>query len=153
MFSLSRACLNNMLAVSAGATIGSNSIGLDNCRVGLYKQPFGPTVDTTLAELEAIEADYPGYARHAIAAWNGPFIAQNGKTLVADDAIVFQATGDDSTNTIYGQFLIGSDSVTYLGAEPFNTPISLGEAGRALVSTPIVGLPPDQVYGASIVSG
>jgi len=152
MFVLTRAALDCMLDRFAGIG-GTDSIGLDSVSLGLFKQPLGPTVDSTLAELEAIEADFPGYARIPLGAWTGPFTAQNGKTLVADGAIVFEATGDDSTNTIYGQFLVGSDSLTLIGAEPFNSPISLGEAGRALVVTPMVGLPSEQVYGASIVSG
>lgn len=60
---------------------GKARTGLANSVMRLYKSSLTPTVLTTLAELEAAEADYTGYAAKTIANFNAAFISALGGAI------------------------------------------------------------------------
>lgn len=120
--------------------------------LGLLKDQISPSIDMDDSVVLNGEADYQGYSRAAVT-FTGPFTGQSGWSLIADSANVFQPSGNDTVNTITGQFLVGSDSTSVLAVELFDAPIPLPNAETALVTTPIIGMGPNSAgYGRSIVS-
>lgn len=129
------------------------SHGLDGCSIVLFKEPIAQGFDTKWVDVSAAEADYSGYARHVIAAWNGPTIGADQTARLSDDAVVWEADDTVTTNTIYAQGLLGSDSATLLATEVFDQPIQMTGPGVSFIDVPIFGFTPNiSGYGKSIVS-
>lgn len=138
--------------LSAVNGVGADTFAiLDGAFSALIKAPYGPTVNSVLTDPSLSEANYQGYARQAISAWNGPYVGQNAKSLTADSALFWSPTGDDTVNTIYGHMLIGSDSTTLLAVEMFDDSIPQVDEDSGFMTTPIFGLDPNANYGSSLV--
>ena len=70
--------------------------------MGLYTNNIVPDRGTVLSQLA--EADFGGYARTAIAAWDGPYIDALGNAWFISPLQIFTADGTTS-NQIFGSFL------------------------------------------------
>lgn len=152
MWTPSRTLLNSAMALLGGDTVPAGTT-LDGAFLGLLKDPISYNIDSDDSVVTNGEANYEGYARQAISAWTGPNTGQGGFSLLSDGAHVFAPTGDDTVNTIFGQFLIGSDSTTVLAVEMYDGAIPLPAPADALVSLPIFGAGPNAAgYGRSLVS-
>jgi hypothetical protein len=153
MWTPSRKLMNDFMILMTGDASISQGGTLKGALVGLLKQAIAYTPDSADSIVTSGEANYSGYARQAISAWTGPFRGQNGFSLDAGNAMVWEPSATTTLNTIYGQFLIGSDSVAILAVELFDNPIPLGDVSVGFVGTPIFGVGPNLAgYGNSIVS-
>lgn len=153
MWTPSRVLLNGVMSLAAGNASITQSHTLKGAFLGLLREAISYTPDSDDSIVTSKEANYQGYARQAISSWSGPFVGQVGFSLEEGGAKLWQPTGDDTTNTIFGQFLIGSDSATILGVEIFDSSIPLPSPSDAFVSVPIFGVGPNTAgYGSSIVS-
>jgi hypothetical protein len=149
----SRVFLDSSARLMTGDASITASHTLKNAFVGLVNAPFTYDPEGNGSDVLANEANYPGYAKQSISSWSGPFVGQGGFSLFDGGAHLFQPTGSDTANTIYGQFLVGSDSVTILGVEFYDGPIPLPNAETGFVTTVIVGYGPNtKGYGSSIVT-
>jgi hypothetical protein len=125
---------------------------LNGAWLGLLKDNIGLTDGSTTADITGHEATFDGYTKKAIT-WTGPFIGEGDTSLLQGGAQLFQPTGSATVNTVYGQFLLGSDSSTLLAFEMYNSPIPLADANAGFVVVPMTGIPnPSQGFGNSIVS-
>lgn len=75
----------------------------------LVKESFNPTDLTTLAEMDAIEADYSGYAAKTIAAWGASYTPPEGGAAIRSGEQQFNFVPEtpptpDVTNLIYGWY-------------------------------------------------
>lgn len=121
---------NNLTGHSTVGTapLGSGSIGLVNSdTLGLDRQ-------TTIAELEANEGGYAGYARQPIT-WNAASLTDDGTVEMVGTAPEFRPTGSSTVN-MFGLFVTGLDSATLVGCGPLDgAPAPMGDAFAALVVT------------------
>lgn len=153
MWSPYRELLDGMVALTMGdATIATNRT-LKNSWLCLLKTALPFNIGDTTAVLAGNEANFEGYHRTQPAIINGPFVGQNNYSLGSGAAILWQPTGSDSPNTIFGQVLIGSDSSTMLAHELFDSPVPLATEENGFVDVPIIGVGPNAAgYGSSIIT-
>lgn len=119
----------------------------------LFKAPPPAIIDVAWGDVSATEADFSGYARAALGTWSAPVVGEGGKSLRINTAEIFTADDTITTNTVYGQGLLGSDSATLLATEAFDTPIPIAALGASVISTPIFGMGPNAAgYGSSLVT-
>jgi len=123
---------------------------LGSASVGLYQTLVTPTDQTVLADLT--EANYDGYARQASHTWGDVFIDPNGLYSEQAQQLVFSPTGSDTMNTIYGLFVVGSDSAALLAVEPFDSPVPLTGPLSNLTITLRVGADRTGKWGFSVVA-
>lgn len=146
-----RVLLDSALTLLNDDTVPAGS-KLAGSFLALLKDNVAPAIDMADSVLLNGEANYDGYVRAPLT-FTGPFTGQGSFSLLADGANVFQPDGSDTVNTIVGQFIVGSDSVTCLAVELFDQPIPLPLPMSGFVVTPIFGLGPNiSGYGKSVVS-
>lgn len=95
--------------------------------VHLYQDGFGIGPDSVLADLEAAEATFTGYAAAVVAAWSS--VAQDadgGYTFTA--TVFFAATDAVTPNSIAGAWLQLAAGTLILWF-PFNIPVPVNAAG------------------------
>lgn len=152
MWTPTRLLLNGaMTAIVGGVPAGGST--LENAILGLLKAPVSVSLDLTFGDVSASEANFSGYDRQAIPSWSGPYTGQGGYSLVSNGAFLFEQDDTITFNTIYGGFLLGSDSATLLAVELFDAAIPMGSVSVGFVYTPIFGMGNNAAgYGKSIVS-
>jgi hypothetical protein len=127
-----RELLNDLKA--AGPPAGD----FNGAKVRLFKQDMDPTPDTTLAQLDAAQADFTGYAESTAIVWSNAYTNSIDQAVIVGDTKVFAATGSTTTNTIYGYYVVDSAGTKLLYAEKFETgPIPVLEVGHAVPVVPI----------------
>ena len=149
MFTPSRAFLAAVLERAAGT---STVTVMGSASIGLIRSPFAPTVDTTYAQVVAVEANYTGYARQAAGLDTPSFIGPGNLSLLEGDLLVFMSSDTVTPNTIYGHFWTGSATSTFYGCEMYDNPIPLPTPAERVTIVPRVGLDPNANYGLSLVS-
>lgn len=152
MWVYSRAMLDGIATQLSDDTIPTSTT-LKNSWLGLLRGTVDYTPDSDDSIVTTNEANYEGYMRQQLTSWGAVFVGEGLLSLRAAPALQFQPTGDDTVNTIFGQFIMGSDSSTLLAVELFDEPIPLPNSLSALVTVVITGLgQPDTGFGSSIVS-
>lgn len=152
MWTLTYPCLKAILA-HAGTSDTVTTAPFVGAVVGLLKDHYAPGPGSVYTGDVAIhEADFTGYAHQPLAL--GKVAQGQGGYVLSDSTATFQWQPTDAakSQSIYGQFLLGADSVTLLGVEMFNAPIPLPDANHALTVVVIVGLNAYGGYGNSLVS-
>jgi len=132
------------------ADLTADTTWLGGASVGLYQTQITPTDQTVLADLT--EANYDGYARKVSHTWSPTFVDPNGLYSKQAQTLVFQPTGDDTMNTIYGLFVTGDDSTALLAVEPFDSPIPLTGTLSNITITLRVGADATGKWGFSVVA-
>jgi hypothetical protein len=135
---------------------GSDTVTLApfaGAKIGLLNAQYAPTPDSVYTgDVAAHEANFTGYA-HGAVTFGAPFRGQNTfEVLEATAPVTFTPTDSVKPNTIFGWFLLGSDSVTLLAVEMFNVAIPLPDANHSLSGVPIIGVNSAQGFGSSMVS-
>lgn len=144
MSQMTKTTLGN--TAEAAAAVGSGF--LETVYIGLYTD--GPTPAVGLALSSFTEVSLVGYARSTVV-WNGPIDEIDGTASVVSD-LNFWATSDTIGASVKGALLIGSDSLTLLGAEEFDTPQPLDPSGHSIayVSKFNFGKQPDMSNGVVV---
>lgn len=110
--------------------------------VRLYKEGLVPDYTTTLAALDAVEADFDGYAAQVVT-WNAARLLTGGGAAFSGCVQFDSGSPYGVPNSIGGWYLVdvtGTDVVVAI--QPFDTPIPMGDAGQSLpveVSIPVTG--------------
>lgn len=105
---------------------------LANAKMRLWKSGLVLTWDTTLAQLNAAEADYDGYTPGGITipAW-GPALQGPGQTFVISGGVqsfVVGTGGPGNWNVIGGWYLVTADNVLWAVGE-FPAPVPMQQPG------------------------
>lgn len=139
------ACVANQVTAGSDSThtLGSSSVGLG-------KAALAPTVNTKMSDIS--EANYTGYARKAAAFVATGIIGDGGITYVEGDSLKFLPSDTITPNTIYYEFLVGSDSATLLAVEVLDALVPLTGPHTQLTVVPRFGLDPNANYGLSLVA-
>ncbi len=102
----------------------------------LYQSAFSPGPDSVLADFDAAEADFDGYAAESLATFTPAGPDQDGGQTSPSNAAVFQKTAGAATNTIGGAYLVGDpagtpDLVEYF---VFTPPLPMSITGAMIVA-------------------
>lgn len=105
----------------------------------LCKLDIDPTLLTTLAELEAEEADFGGYAAASLT-FGTPYVDAAGNPQAVANA-VFIATSAATPNTLYTWYLTNTAETVLIGSGRLdNTPVTIINTGDGIALNVIVGL-------------
>jgi len=94
---------------------------LANSVLHLFKFGFSPTPTSTLADFEANECDFDGYAAKTIATWSDPVLANVAYAIYAPtQTFAWSHVADDVGNAVGGAFLVtaGGDLYQYTIFDP-----------------------------------
>lgn len=84
--------------------------------------------DTTLAELDAIEADYDGYAAQTLV-WGPPTVADDNTVEVVSVAQIYTPTGATTPNQLYAAYIDNSGGTkVYFARQANEAPIPMNDA-------------------------
>lgn len=125
---------NNFLDTRVGALM----VAADLATPDLHLTKSALTIDreTTLAELDAIEADYSGYAVE-VGAWSVVTISDDGKIEYQCIVPEFRPNATTITNNIFGWYMTKTGTGELLMAGSFEeAPIPMGSALNNLIITP-----------------
>lgn len=126
--------------------MGTDSTLLGGGHMGLIKAPFSSSDSITMGDIT--EANYEGYSRVAYGNPSVPFVSNDGNVYVQGLTCVFQPTGDDSPNTIYGVFVVsGHDTATIQLTDGLDQPVPLATTANSLTIIPRFGLKPTNGLG------
>ncbi len=108
------------------AIVGAKTATMATATVGLTKTQIPLDADTTIEDLEAVEADYTGYARKAIT-WLAATVSDTGDVELVGTVPAFAPTDDDVPNTIYALFVYATlpAELLCLVAEFDNAPLPM----------------------------
>lgn len=106
---------------------------LADLKIHLTKAEIAITNATTLAELNAVEANYTGYALQTVV-WLDPSVADDGTVEVLSEAMEFRPTGTTVTNVIWACYALAAVGGALLFAGSLDgAPITMGSALNSLV--------------------
>lgn len=112
--------------------------------IHLFKSGYVPTVDTTIADLEAQEADYTTYAAAVITAWLAPIKSSAGGAQITAATNQFSLAATPAAgNTIGGYWIQLAGGDLYL-VRQFDDPQAMLAAGDGFDVTPTVIFPNGQ---------
>lgn len=117
------------------ATLTQSALALSVVR--LYQSFFTPNVNTTLAELEAAEADFSGYVAETLTAWNDPMLSPGGGASIASEYVQFQTADPVVVPNDIGGAWIETAGGVLVAIVQFAAP--------APMSLPLQGIPMAQV--------
>jgi hypothetical protein len=110
-------------------------------KMHLFQFGFTPSPTSTLADFEAEEADFDGYAEKTLATWAAPILAGVGyMTYAPTQTFAWTLDVDSVGNQIGGHWLetAGGELIGYTIYDPS---IPLQGAGMAVVKTPVLVYP------------
>lgn len=105
-------------------------------KMGTCKASFAPLPTDNLAKYQAIESDYPGYARQDLLHWQPPVLVETGTAVSLADVVEFRRTGGGPAQSIYGVFVVTADgTLLYAQLDP-NGPWPMVDAGSLYAVLP-----------------
>lgn len=121
-----------------GDMVASGAV-FDGLHVHLLKSAVTITKTTTLADLEAAECDFGGYAPAAVT-WGTPFLDAVDNAVALGGLLQFTQTDLSSPNSVYGYWLQKSASTQadLILMQLFDDEVALTEIGNAVVVCPKV---------------
>lgn len=109
--------------------------GSFNPTLKLFQNNATISASTVLADLT--EADYSGYVAQGIATWTTPQAdGSNRKYTESTTVKTFAHDGGGTANTIYGWYLIDSNSGDLLAVHKFDTPVVMDDATDTIDARP-----------------
>lgn len=123
---------------------------LAGAKLRLFKSSLGsPLADITLAQLEAAECDFTGYAEETIAAWLDPLKASGGGAQITAATKQFDAAAPNTTSNMVGGYwiefpaIVGPPAVAeeVCVVRQFDTPVSIGAPNTGVQITPTIIIP------------
>lgn len=111
------------------------------CEIRLFK--FGditPDQATTLAELDAAECDFTGYAAEVVAAWQDPALNALGGAGIQTSVQFNTASPYTTSNVVGGYYIVDlTGTPEVLAVQAFAAPgIEMGFAGQAIPITQLL---------------
>lgn len=101
----------------------------------LFTNPVIPTTDTLAADLTP--PTFTGYTPVVGVVFGTPFVAVDGRAVVAAPSEDFIRTGGAISETIYGWALMNVGLTALYYAEALDVPVPLADAGDGLTIEPI----------------
>lgn len=109
--------------------------------VKLFKTGFVPQVTTVVAELDANEADYTGYAPATITAWGAPYESTAGGVQITAPGVQFSLAADPAVGNSIGGYWIEKAGGDVVLIRQFDEPQAMAAALDGFVLTPTIVFP------------
>lgn len=116
---------------------------LEGAIVRLIKEPIAVGPTTTIAELDAAEADYTGYVEQAAGAWGTVGTNVLNQAEMTATELEFVPSGTTILNTIYGYYVVDSGGTELRFFEMFDTPFAMDGTAAVLRIVPRMAYPED----------
>lgn len=107
--------------------------------VHLYQADVTPSPDLTLADMDAVECDFPGYSASAAITWGAVHLDASKNAIVLGGLVPFLCTGNTMPQDAFGYYL--ESNAKLIGMEPFATPLP------ARVNLDYIAVIPQMSYG------
>jgi len=120
--------LNNWLEAQL-----ENYLTLNDCVLRLFKSPLAIDANTTLAELNAAQSNFPGYGAKVLEEWSPSVIIAGVATTIPDD-VKWEATAAD-TQLVHGCYATNSASSKLWFAVDFNGAVNTPFGFELVIST------------------
>lgn len=104
---------------------------LNALEIHLIQTDLPPLEETTLADLEAEEADFSGYAAKTAVDMDGPLVDDSGRVKLISPNQLFTHNGGGTANTIYGYYVTNAGNTVLEFWEKFETPQAMVNNGDA----------------------
>lgn len=130
----------NTFNLDALAALVAAAAPLNGAIVKLIQADIALSADMIIADLDAIEADFSGYAASSAITWGTPALDEDNNPRTVGSAKNF-TTADPTTvgNSIYGYYVTSGDGLTLLYAEKFASPISMQLPIHSFTLVPVFG--------------
>lgn len=109
--------------------------------VKLFKDGFAPNATTTVAELDAQEADYTTYAAKTITAWGDPILSSAGGAQITAPTVQFTLAADPAVGNAIGGYWIEKAGGEVVLIRQFDTPVAMTAANQGITLTPTLIFP------------
>ena len=103
----------------------------------LFQFGWLPTATSTLADFEANECDFDGYAPKTITAWNAPVLAGTGYMTYAPTQTFLWTFDTDGVGNQVGGHWIETAGGALLDYSIYDPSIPAQGAGQAVIKTPV----------------
>lgn len=101
--------------------------------VKMFKSSLVPTESTTVAELDAAEADFDGYAAVTLTTWGAPILGPVSGYAIYSPGFQFSSGAPNTTqNDIGGLYLVDSGGALR-AITTFEQPLPMGAVGQGYV--------------------
>lgn len=150
---LTRAALENLvtLAITADGVATPKSM-FYGMKVGLIKDPISPDIDTVLADITPLIANYTGYALSSGLTWGAVFDTIDGQMISSrTNYTTYQPSDGATPNVILGAYAVDNAGTDLISVENFNIPISLVDENDAFQYAYTFSLSPTANYGLGVV--
>ncbi len=114
-----------------------NQVAPQNLVLKLYKNSYTPVAGST--EANFTEANFTGYAAITLAGANW-VVTLASPSYAAYPQQTFTSSADQTTQNIYGYYLVQATSGKIMGAEAFATPYPISNNGDTIKITPTLYL-------------
>ena len=106
--------------------------------LGLFVQPWTPSISDTLVNYLAIEATFPGYQREPVYNWSPPVQDGNTPPGVVSAAVpcLFRRSLSGPVQNVYGVFMVDAVGNLRWAQVDDNAPVPLSQVGDPYTWTP-----------------
>src|SRR5262245_23926097 len=93
-----------------------------------------PSMDLTIAECNAAQCDFSGYAFANVTAWLGPYVWPTGGSYIDSGALTFLVTEDDPQveNSVGGYYIVSPSGEFLVAVGALDSPVPLAKPGDVL---------------------
>lgn len=118
-------------------------VDFDGGKLCLIKSDVPITRDTLVADMEAVKADFSGYAEATVTTWLAPFRDTNGNVVLMAATKLFLHNGGATDNVIYGWYFKSNGAGTpFVCGGKFASPITMSPTNPGLPVDAGIVIPP-----------
>jgi len=104
---------------------------LAGSKMRLFQNSIVPTINTTIAELEAAEADFTGYTEETMAAFFAPYLGTTGANINSP-LVQFDSAAPYTVTNVIGGAWIEDSTGKLVSVIVFPEAVGMGAVGRSL---------------------
>jgi len=150
-FQFARSFVATALTQLGAATPAATALPGAICK--LFQVGLSPNPDTPLADFDAAEADFSGYAASDTITWNAPVREGAwGEQLESSITCPFTQTATTTVNTVAGYYLTSGDDTILIGSRLFDSPIAMANVGDNITIVPAVPIDCQQTGEDAVLS-
>lgn len=150
-FQYARSFIQNALTQLGAATPAATALPGALCK--LFKEGLTPNPDTPLADFDAAECDFSGYAASDTITWNAPVREGSwSEQLESSITCPFTQTATTTVNSVGGYYLTSGDDTVLIGSRLFDSPKAMALVGDNITVVPALPMSAQQTGEDGIIS-
>ncbi len=109
----------------------------DGALLQLYKDDIGLTPLLTVTDMDAVKADFSGYAVSGPIVWSSASYAPDGVPTLAGDLKIFASTSPLTvSNTVFGYYVTNGAGTALLWSRKFDNPVIIAGPFQSIQVVP-----------------